>query len=183
MSRIEAGALKPNLVETSPAEVAGPPVRVVRAAHRDRRVEVDVPDWLPMVRVDPVLMEQVLTNLLDNACRHAPGSPIRLTAATTRGGAAAGRAPGRDLVELRVVDHGPGIPAADRERVFELFQRLGDGRAEGTGMGLAICRGIVSALGGTIRVEPTPGGGATFVVALPVADGAPGGAHPPDGAT
>jgi two-component system sensor histidine kinase KdpD len=162
MSRIEAGALKPNLVETSPAEVVGPPVRLVRATHRDRRVEVQVPESLPMVRVDPVLMEQVLINLLDNACRHAPSSPIRVTARVAAGDGAA--------VELCVVDRGPGIPAAERERVFELFQRLDDGRVEGTGMGLAICRGIVTALDGTIRVEPTPGGGATFVVAMPVAD-------------
>jgi len=168
MSRIEAGALKPNLVETSPAEIVGPPVRLVRVAHRDRRVEVDVPDSLPMIRVDPVLMEQVLVNLLDNACRHAPSSAIRLTGRLARPDGGGGTA--APAVELRVRDHGPGIPRAERERVFELFHRLDDGRAEGTGMGLAICRGIVTALGGTVRAEPTPGGGATFVVTLPVAD-------------
>jgi two-component system sensor histidine kinase KdpD len=72
-------------------------------------------------------------------------------------------------VELRVVDHGPGIPEAERERVFDQFYRLGrNGRTppDSTGMGLAISRGIVEALGGTIRVEGTPGGGATFVVSL-----------------
>jgi two-component system, OmpR family, sensor histidine kinase KdpD len=72
-------------------------------------------------------------------------------------------------VELRVVDHGPGIPEAERERVFGQFYRLRrNGRTppEGTGMGLAISKGIVEALGGTIRVEATPGGGATFVVSL-----------------
>jgi two-component system sensor histidine kinase KdpD len=75
-----------------------------------------------------------------------------------------------DLIELRVVDHGPGIPAPERERVFDQFYRLkrGGRRPEGTGMGLAICRGIVQAHGGGLRVETTPGGGATFVLTLPV---------------
>ena len=75
-----------------------------------------------------------------------------------------------DLIELRVVDHGPGIPGPERERVFNQFYRLkrGGRRPEGTGMGLAICRGIVQAHGGSLRVETTPGGGATFVLTLPV---------------
>jgi two-component system sensor histidine kinase KdpD len=164
MSRIEAGALKPNVVEAAPADLVGPSVRRARAAHPLARVDVDVPDSLPMVLADPVLMEQVLINLLDNAFRYAPSSPVRLAARAARPG------DGGAVVELRVLDNGPGIPAAERERVFDLFHRLDDRRAEGTGMGLAICRGIVSALHGTIRVEPTPGGGATFVIALPVAE-------------
>ena len=71
-----------------------------------------------------------------------------------------------------MIDHGPGIPEAERERVFDQFYRLrrNGHRPDGTGMGLAICRGIVSALGGQIRVQATPGGGATFVVSLPAAD-------------
>ena len=83
-----------------------------------------------------------------------------------------------DTVELRVVDHGPGIPVPERERVFGQFYRLKGGgrRPEGTGMGLAICRGIVQAHGGTLRVETTPGGGATFVLSLPTAA-----ARPPEG--
>jgi two-component system sensor histidine kinase KdpD len=159
MSRIEAGALKPNLVETSLIEVVGPAVRRLRAVHREAPVEVEVPDELPLVRADPVLLEQVVTNLLDNAFRHAPSSRVRVV----------GR-PGAGGVALRVIDHGPGIPAAERERVFELFHRLEDGTTEGTGMGLAICRGIVRALDGDIRALGTPGGGATFVVRLPLAD-------------
>ena len=71
-------------------------------------------------------------------------------------------------VELRVVDHGPGIPAPEQERVFDQFYRVGGGRQpEGTGMGLAICRGIMQAHGGALRVETTPGGGASFVLTLP----------------
>ena len=158
MSRIEAGALDPRLVESSIAEVVGPVIRRARAASR-QRVEVDVPDELPPVLVDPVRLDQVLTNLLDNARSYAAASPVQVVAC--RAG---------DSVELRVVDHGPGIPGPERERVFDQFYRLNGGgrRPEGTGMGLAICRGIVEAHGGTLRVETTPGGGASFVLTLPV---------------
>jgi two-component system sensor histidine kinase KdpD len=163
MSRIEAGALDPRLVESSLAEVVGPVVRRARAASR-QRVDVDVPDELAPVLVDPVRLDQVLTNLLDNARGYAPGSPVQVVA----------RQDG-DQVELRVVDHGPGIPAPERERVFDQFYRLKGGgkRPEGTGMGLAICRGIVQAHGGGLRVETTPGGGATFVLTLPVSPVSP----------
>jgi two-component system, OmpR family, sensor histidine kinase KdpD len=110
------------------------------------------------VLVDPVRIDQVLTNLFDNARGYAAGGPVQVVA---------GQA-GAD-VELRVIDHGPGIPAPERERIFDQFYRLKGGgkRPEGTGMGLAICRGIVQAHGGSLRVETTPGGGATFVLSLP----------------
>jgi two-component system sensor histidine kinase KdpD len=164
MSRIEAGALDPRLVETALPDVTGPVVRLARSKS-SQPIEVDIPDDLPAVLVDPVRLDQVLTNLLDNARRYAGGQPV-----TVQGRAANGR------VELRVVDHGPGIPEAERERVFDQFYRLGrNGRTppDGTGMGLAISRGIVEALGGTIRVEDTPGGGATFVVSLRPGSAAP----------
>jgi len=105
-------------------------------------------------------LSRLVHNLLDNARRYAEGSPIALVA-RERG----------DTVELRVIDHGPGIPLPERERVFDQFYRLkaGGRRPEGTGMGLAICRGIVAALEGSLRVETTPGGGATFVLSLPAA--------------
>jgi len=171
MSRIEAGALQPYLVETSLAEVAGAVVGEIRLAASSappvadgasRRIDLDVPESLPPVLVDPVRLDQVLTNLLDNACRYAPG-PVAITGRAVDGDRA---------VELRVVDHGPGIPSPERERVFDQFYRLKGGgkRPEGTGMGLAICHGIVAAFDGTLRVETTPGGGATLVLTLPAAD-------------
>jgi two-component system sensor histidine kinase KdpD len=162
MSRIEAGALDPRLVETALPDVTGPVVRLARSKS-GQPIEVDIPDDLPAVLVDPVRLDQVLTNLLDNARRYAVDKPV-----TVQGRAVDGR------VELRVVDHGPGIPEAERERVFDQFYRLRrNGRTppDGTGMGLAISRGIVEALGGTIRVEGTPGGGATFVVSLTTGSG------------
>jgi two-component system, OmpR family, sensor histidine kinase KdpD len=157
MSRIEAGALAPTLTETTVAELVGPVVRRARAASR-QRVDVDVPESLPPVLVDPVRLDQVLTNLLDNARGYAAGGPVQVVA----------RQAGAN-VELRVIDHGPGIPGPERERVFDQFYRLKGGgkRPEGTGMGLAICRGIAQAHGGSLRVETTPGGGATFVLTLP----------------
>jgi two-component system sensor histidine kinase KdpD len=158
MSRIEAGALDPLLVESSVAEIVGPVVRRARATSR-QRVDVQVPEELPPVLVDPVRLDQVLTNLLDNARGYAAASPVQVVAGQAG-----------DTVELRVIDHGPGIPGPERERVFDQFYRLKGGgrRPEGTGMGLAICRGIVEAHDGTLRVETTPGGGATFVLTLPV---------------
>jgi two-component system sensor histidine kinase KdpD len=164
MSRIEANALDPRMEETSLAEIAGLVVHRVRP-RASQRIDVRVPESIPPVLADPVLLEQVLSNLLDNAIRYADGSSIAVVA--------------RELdqsVELRMIDHGPGIPEPERERVFDQFYRLKGGgkRPEGTGMGLSICRGIVAALHGRLRVETTPGGGATFILTLPVASG-PGG--------
>jgi two-component system sensor histidine kinase KdpD len=162
MSRIEAGALDPRLVETALPDVTGPVVRLARSKS-SQPIDVDVPDDLPTVLLDPVRLDQVLTNLLDNARRYAGDQAVAV-----RGRAVDGR------VELRVVDHGPGIPEAERERVFDQFYRLRQGGRpppDGTGMGLAISKGIVEALGGSIRVEATPGGGATFVVSLTAGSG------------
>jgi two-component system sensor histidine kinase KdpD len=128
-----------------------------------------VPDSVPPVLADPVMLDQVITNLLDNAIRYGCGSMIALVARELEG-----------TVELRVIDHGPGIPEPERERVFDQFYRLKGGgkRPEGTGMGLSISRGIVAALHGHLRVETTPGGGATFVLTLPVAKSAAEGPVP-----
>ncbi|HZD00605.1 MAG TPA: ATP-binding protein [Actinomycetes bacterium] len=159
MSRIEAGALDPLLVETTLTEVVGPLVRLARAK-TTRPIRVEVPDTLPPILVDPVRLDQVLTNLLDNARHYAPDSAVTIT----------GRSDGKQ-VELRVADQGPGIPAEERVHVFDQFYRVrADGRPHGTGMGLAICRGIIEALGGSVHAEPTPGGGTTIVLTLPTAD-------------
>ena len=157
MSRLEAGDYRPDIVEVDLAEIAVPVAETARG-RCDQRITVDLAEGLPPVLADPVRLDQVLTNLLDNARRYAPGSPVELTARPDGG-----------LVEIRVADHGPGIPPAEHERVFQQFYRLKGGgrRPEGTGMGLAICRGIAEALGGTLTVETTPGGGATFVLRLP----------------
>lgn len=126
-----------------------------RLAGRD--VRIDLPRDLPLVAVDPVLFEQVLINLVDNALKHTPaGSPMEISARATEGG-----------VVLEVADRGPGVP----QRAFEKFVRGADTR--GVGLGLAICRGIVTAHGGTIDARPREGGGSIFRIALASSDPPP----------
>jgi two-component system sensor histidine kinase KdpD len=163
MSRLQAAALN---VEVRPSGVE----EVVLAAIASlgpaaRRVVLDVPETLPDVLADAALLERALANLVANALRHAPpDEPVRISA-------------GEVLVEqqcrvdVRVIDHGPGIPPNARELVFQPFQRLVDNQSDGAGvgLGLAIARGFVDAMGGELTIEDTPGGGATMVVGLPAA--------------
>ena len=123
-----------------------------------RAVTVDLPPGLPPVMADPPLLERVIANLTANALRYSPsGSPPRLTT-RARGG----------RVEVRVADRGPGVPAADRDRIFLPFQRLGDtGSSIGVGLGLTVSRGLTEAMGGTLKPEETPGGGLTMAISLP----------------
>jgi K+-sensing histidine kinase KdpD len=125
-----------------------------------RTVRVDLPPGLPKVVADPPIMERVIANLTANALRYAPaGSPPRLTASSRRG-----------RIELRVIDSGPGVPEADREKMFTPFQRLGDtGSTTGVGLGLAVSRGLTEAMRGTLQPAQTPGGGLTMTMSLPVA--------------
>lgn len=123
-------------------------------------VIVDIPHTLPLVTADPALLERVVANLVGNALKHSPpGRPPLVT------GSAFG-----DVVELRVVDRGPGIPKEHRDRVFAPFQRLGDtDNTSGVGLGLALARGLAEAMGGSLQPEDTPGGGLTMVVSMPAA--------------
>ena len=137
-------------------------VDVVLARMRPRlvgaRVTSDLPVDLPDVSVDPVQIDQVLTNLLENASKFSPPmAPITVSAARWR-----------DVVEIRVADHGIGIPPEDRERLFEPFVRADHETTTGSGLGLSISRAIVESHGGQIWIEGTPGGGATVVVQLPM---------------
>ena len=158
MSRLQAGALALAAQLISIAETV--PRAIDDLGEGGRHIELRLPDELPEVLADPVLLERVLVNLLTNALRYSPaGQP-----------APGRRQRARRQVEIRVVDHGPGVPAMDRDRVFLPFQRLGDrDNATGVGLGLALSRGLVEAMGGTLTPEATPGGGLTMIVALPVA--------------
>jgi two-component system, OmpR family, sensor histidine kinase KdpD len=163
MSRIEAGAVDPRLAEVWLTDVVNPVVQRVRQTPSEQIIAVNVPESLPSVLVDPVRLEQVLSNVLDNARRYAGDGLVRVDARRAGSG-----------VELRIVDHGPGIPEGERERIFSHFYRL-DSPARpggGTGLGLAICRGLLEAMSGRIWVETAPGGGAAFVVRLPIAEAA-----------
>jgi two-component system sensor histidine kinase KdpD len=160
MMRLEAGSLAPKRELLDLAEAVGTALRRTAALLAGHRVETHLPDDLPMVRLDHVLFEQVLVNLLDNAAKYAPkGSNIRIEARETPDGG----------VRLSVADQGPGIPPDRRASIFERFYRLdvSDSSPSGTGLGLAICWGFVEAMGGRIQVEDAPGGGAAFVISIP----------------
>jgi two-component system sensor histidine kinase KdpD len=106
-----------------------------------------------------MLLERAVANLIDNALFFSPWNvPVRVEAADVGG-----------TLHLRVIDAGPGIPPADRERVFQPFQRLGDNPSgAGVGLGLAVAKGFVNAVGGELVIEDTPGGGTTMVITIPI---------------
>jgi two-component system sensor histidine kinase KdpD len=156
MTRLEAGALKVKKRLESVEEVVGSALGRTSDRMRGREVRTDVPSDL-LAACDSALIEQVLINLLENATKYSPpGSPLEIAA----------RVAG-ERVEIEVSDRGPGIPEADAERVFEKFYRVHEAEGGGVGLGLTICKGIVEAHGGTIRVLPRTGGGATFRFGLP----------------
>jgi two-component system sensor histidine kinase KdpD len=177
MSRIQAGALVPRRSATPLDELIGAVVGRLAPMFtagdtpappgREHRPAVEVAEGLPLADIDYLLVEQVLSNLLENAARYTPPG----TEVTVRAVAVAVAGTDEVEVEVAVVDHGPGVAEGERERIFDEFYRPRvEGRGPvGTGMGLAIVKGIVEAHGGRIWVEPTPGGGATFAFRLPVA--------------
>jgi two-component system, OmpR family, sensor histidine kinase KdpD len=153
MSRLQAGSLEPFLRATAVDEVA--PVALRGLDDADHLLIV-VPDDLPLVRADPGLLERVLANLFSNALRHSPPDLRPMLRAKEDG----------DRVVLDVVDHGTGVPAELKERIFQPFARL-DERSPGVGLGLAVAKGFAEAMGGTIVAVDTPGGGLTVRVTLP----------------
>jgi two-component system sensor histidine kinase KdpD len=162
MSRLQAGALSLHRRPVGVEEIVPAALSSLGDRARGDVVEVGVAETLPRVEADPALLERVLANLIDNALAWSPpGTPVRVEA---------GGVPG--AVHVRVVDRGPGIPAAERDRVFLPFQRLGDrSSGAGVGLGLAVARGFTVAMGGELIVEDTPGGGTTMVVVLPTSPG------------
>ncbi len=165
MSRLQAGALGVNAVEVGAEEVV--PRALDDLGPVGRTVAVHVPDDLPTAFADPGLLERVLVNLVANALRHSPADRPPAITASAHGG----------LVEVRVIDHGPGIPAERWNDVFLPFQRLGDRDNDtGVGLGLALSRGLTEAMRGTLTPEETPGGGLTMIIALPEATRTPAGA-------
>jgi two-component system, OmpR family, sensor histidine kinase KdpD len=117
-----------------------------------------VPEDLPLVQADPGLLERVVANLLENAVRHGGGGPVEVTA--TAGDLSA---------RVKVVDHGPGVPEGERERLFRPFERAGDGARQGTGLGLTVARGFTEAMDGVLIADASDGGGLTMRLRLPLA--------------
>jgi len=158
MTRLEAGALKVNKNLESLEEVVGSALNRMEDRLRGRDVKATIPVDLPLVALDAALVEQVLINLLENATKYTPeGSPIDIEAKEKDG-----------EVEVDVADRGPGVSAADVDRIFEKFYRAHEREGGGVGLGLTICRGVVTAHGGRIWVDARPGGGAVFHFALPL---------------
>ncbi|WP_327234082.1 sensor histidine kinase KdpD [Streptomyces sp. NBC_01317] len=158
MSRLQTGTVTPLIREIDLDEV----VPMALGGVPDGSVVLDVPESLPMVAVDPGLLERAVANIVENAVKYSPyGQPV-VVAASTLG----------SRVEVRVVDSGPGVPDDAKDRIFEPFQRHGDApRGAGVGLGLAVARGFAEAMGGTLAAEDTPGGGMTMVLTLRAAPG------------
>jgi two-component system sensor histidine kinase KdpD len=165
MSRLQTGTVAPLIREIDLDEVV--PMALVGVP--ESGVTLEIPEDLPMVEVDPGLLERSVANIVENAVKYSPRDRPVLVSASALG----------ERVELRVADRGPGVPDAAKDRIFEPFQRYGDApRGAGVGLGLAVARGFVEAMGGSLAAEDTPGGGMTMVLTLRAASGRPGqGAH------
>ena len=161
MTKLESGAIAPKQEMIDLGEIVGTALQRAGKVLAHHRVKVDMPGDLPMLRLDFVLLEQVLFNLLDNAAKYAPAQSTVEIRARKRDG----------VVELHVLDEGSGIPQDQIERIFDKFHRAAeaDRKRAGTGLGLAIARGFVAAMGGTIRARNRADrSGGDFIVELPI---------------
>jgi signal transduction histidine kinase len=160
LTRLDAGKVRPVWREVELRPAIQRAVTGVEPAGEAKQISLDVvtDGAPPELRTDPVRLEQILLNLLSNAVRHSPaGEAITLRVE--------GVSPD---VRFSVVDRGPGVPAELRDRIFEPFERFDPHSGLGTGLGLPVSRRLAEVLGGTLSVEETPGGGATFVLVLPM---------------
>jgi two-component system sensor histidine kinase KdpD len=161
MARAADGRIQPRCEPCAPTAVVGGAVAAARATLGDRPLEVTVPAALPCVLADPIHLQRVLINLLDNAAKYSPaGRPISIHASVESG-----------AVVLRVADEGAGVPARERRRIFGRFQRgeaADVAHAPGAGLGLAIARELLAAQGARLWVEPNRPCGSVFAVSLPV---------------
>jgi two-component system sensor histidine kinase KdpD len=164
MTKLESGTIEPNMALHDLGEIVGSTLRRASRILARHEIRVDLAPDLPMIRVDPVLFEQVLFNLLDNAAKYAPeGTAIAMES----------RLEG-ETIRLQVLDEGDGIPASDLELIFDKFYRAqkGDRVRAGTGLGLVISRGFIEAMQGTIvAANREDRKGAVFTITLPVPTG------------
>jgi two-component system, OmpR family, sensor histidine kinase KdpD len=173
MSRITSDSASPHLrplrwYEVLPGALHGVP---------PGRVRVELPANMPEVDADQGMLERVVANIVENAVKYAPDSDIVVVGAA--GGLGPATLGGRPAGELRIIDHGRGVPAERVLDMFRPFQRLDDAsRAAGVGLGLAVAKGFTEAMGGRLAAEPTPGGGLTMAISLPLSTGAPVDAGP-----
>jgi len=158
MSRLQTGGLNLAMREVALEELIAGVMNAIGT--RSRFVQTDIRDDVAPVWADPALLERAVTNIVENALNHGSlDDPVRIEAGEVN-----------DHVHLRVIDRGPGIPAAERELAFRPFQRLGDNPSGlGVGLGLAVARGFVDAMSGELTLDDTPGGGLTVDIDLKAA--------------
>lgn len=172
MSRITSDAVNPLLKPVRWYEVIPGSLSAVPAG----RVRVDLPPNMPEIEADPGMLERVIANIVENAVKYAPDSDIVLVGAA--GGLSPATLGGRPAGELRIIDHGRGVPAERVLEMFRPFQRLDDApQTTGIGLGLAVAKGFTDAMGGSLTAEATPGGGLTMVIRLPLSTGIPYDGH------
>ncbi len=179
LSRIEAGSIKADKEWEDVGELVERVVRRLEPRLSGHAVQVHIQDGLPAVQLDAVQIEQVLTNLLENAAKYSPrGTPITVSVEVARTTRTSGHP---ETLRIAVADRGVGITRSEQGKVFDKFYRVaGTARtAPGTGMGLAIVKGLVEANGGRIVVQSTPGQGSTFTVVVPLVH-VRASARPPD---
>lgn len=165
MTRLESNAVPITRDWVPLDEVVASAIARLDDALGGRPVRADIPDELPLVSVDPVLLEQLFANLLDNVVRHTPpAAAVTITARHDRD---------RGVVQVELEDDGPGLPPGDEQRVFQKFFRGRGAGAGGAGLGLAICRAIATVHGGTLEAHNRPTGGASFRLVLPLRGAAP----------
>jgi two-component system, OmpR family, sensor histidine kinase KdpD len=161
MTKLESGAVVPNMALHDLGEIVGSALRRATKILARHRVDVDLQADLPMLELDAVLFEQALFNLLDNAAKYAPADTVIRVESWRE----------QDVVCLRVLDEGVGIPADELEHIFDKFYRAkkGDQVRAGTGLGLAISRGFVEAMRGAITAgNRADRNGAAFTISLPI---------------
>jgi two-component system sensor histidine kinase KdpD len=171
MSRISSGSAAPLTAPVTWRDAIEEALRGIP----DGAIRVDLAQNLPLIDADLGMLERVIANIAENALKYAPGSDVVIVGPAS--GTAAATLEGRPCGELRIVDHGQGVPAANVVSMFEPFQRLDDAPdGLGIGLGLAVAKGFTEAMGGQLAAEPTPGGGLTMVIRLPLSSG-PENAH------
>jgi two-component system sensor histidine kinase KdpD len=168
MSRLNTPGAEPLLRPLRWYEVLPAALRAIPPG----RVRIQLPPNMPEIEADPGMLERVVANIAENAVKYAPESDIVLVGTT--GGLSTETLYGRPAGELRIVDHGQGVPAESVVEMFRPFQRLDDiPQTTGVGLGLAVAKGFTEAMGGTLTAEQTPGGGLTMVIRLPLSTGRP----------
>jgi len=159
MTRLESGSVHLNLEPTDLQDLVGSVVQQFSGRMKNRPLRLEIPDNLPLVPMDTMLVAQVITNLLDNACKYSPeDSPIVVGVELQA-----------DAIEVFVRDSGIGLPENELEKVFVKFYRGANNKnSTGTGLGLSICKGIIEAHGGWIKASRNPDRGLTLRFSLPI---------------